>query len=270
MTVRIHLALCLALTAAGCDTKEKLDRTLDEGHAAATDARATMKNVNAKLDKLDSLLTKLGDATGGGAGGTKAFAAAAAIANTGAQGGNVPAQGGAPKTSSDSIDVDGDGQADDVTAVDYGETILWLIPVANADESFCGAATTVNWVLTDNSPTTVLSFGQWDSSCGTVACPDAPSDDYDFEGQCGCQDTAGASIACDAFAAPAEGGGQDAEGGGQGEEGEESGDGAEGGDEEGELTCDDLVSECETACADAESDDEFDACIDGCLEDEGC
>ena len=85
----------------------------------------------------------------------------------------------------------------------------------------------------------MAAFGQWDPDCGTVDCPGGPTETYDYESQCGCQDVAGAAISCDA------------------------GDGA--GDE-----CVGIEAECETACADAENDDEFTECVYACLQHEGC
>ena len=235
--IRISLALSIVVTCLGaglgCETKDKLDRTLDEGHAAAKDARVTMKNVNAKLDQLSSVLDKLGDVAGSAAG-TKAVAAATAIAKAGPKGGNVAAQGGTPQASNEQVDVDGDGKADDVSTVTYDTTILWLFPVSGADESFCGAASTVSWVLTDKPPTQVLAFGQWDESCGTVACPGNPEEaGYDFEAQCGCQDASGADIACDAFDLADGADGGDADGGGADDGGGAADGGVDGGEVDG-------------------------------------
>ncbi len=253
--------------------------TIDEAKGLMKDSRAAIKDARAKADRLEAALEELAEA--GSESKAKAESAAGGLSKLGASAGGVPASGGEVKQTSETVDVDGDGDTEELMAIDYGETVLWLWQVETTDDSFCGSATTLNFVVTDKPPTKILAFGQWDESCGAVSCPGNP-ETVDVA-QCRCQDASGAEVDCGLSEAPAEGEGEvptegEGEGPTEGEgegpmEGEGEGpmegegEGPMEGEGEGEYTCADIELECEDACQD---DPDFDLCVDDCLLDAGC
>jgi hypothetical protein len=105
--MRIILMLGLSLSCLACDTKAKLDRTLDN-------ADRTITKANMKLDELSDLArdlkADLSDAikmTGN--------AASKTIAGLGDLAGGIPASGGEVKEADRSADLDDDGKPDAVS-----------------------------------------------------------------------------------------------------------------------------------------------------------
>jgi hypothetical protein len=185
-------------------------KTVDNATQATAGTEQGIREIRADITAMQGALEGMVAASGQDA--TAADEAGAALSTLGPAAGDLPAPGGSPMSGAQAIDVDGDGDTDDVTAVDDGTVMLWLWPVDGADESVCESDASYNFVVTDNPPTRAVSAGQWDAECGAFACPLAEGFDAAL---CRCVD--GASHPIDgsglgAEPAPHEGEGEPADG----------------------------------------------------------
>jgi hypothetical protein len=263
--MRLILVLALGLLGLGCDTKRKLDMTLDN-------ANDTITKANMKLDELSELARELKDDLSESVKMT-GMQASETIAGLGelAEGIRIPASGGEVKGTDESVDLDEDGSADSVTAVEYEGQYLWLVEASTLDAFAC---TTKLYFVTDNPPEEIFAWGMVADGCGASACsPDElEKEEPDLE-SCQCQDAEGTAIECvDLYRvlAGSSSGGAGSGGGEAGSGGGEAGSG--GGDDECPSGSEGTPPDCTPvsggeatalACIDGSTSIPFDMVCDG-------
>ena len=186
--MRFILMLGLCFLCLACDTKAKLDRTLDN-------ADRTITKANMKLDELSELAKDLKEDLSAAVKMT-GQAASKTISDLGDAAGNLPTSGGVVKEADMSADLDEDGTPDSVTAVEYGEEgkYLWLVEASTLEAFACK---TQLYLVTDNPPEEIFAWGLVAEGCGVSACDPAEIEKEEPDlTKCECQDPEGSPIEC--------------------------------------------------------------------------
>jgi hypothetical protein len=197
--VALFASAVLCSSLAACSTKKKLDNVLDNADDTITNANKRIDEFAELAKNLQEDLSEVARQTGD--------AASQTLSSIGDAAGSLPASGGKVQAAEEAADLDDDGVADEITAVEYTDKMLWLADASTLSAQFPQCLPQLYFV-TDKPPETLLSWGILSEPCGgAMACPPEELEEAepDFD-TCTCVDAADQAIACSDFLASLSGG----------------------------------------------------------------